>query len=109
MKVFTSMKKWVATCVMLAASMSMMAEEAKLSFADKAQRTVFDSSKQVWEQNGIVLTNNKGGSTNAVADYANPARFYKNSEIIVEYGSPIRKIDFGSIKLIMDEINLMIK
>mgnify|MGYP003307865193 CR=1 FL=1 len=94
MKVFTSMKKWVATCIMLAASISMMAEEAKLSFADKAQRTVFDSSKQVWEQNGIVLTNNKGGSTNAVADYANPARFYKNSEIIVEYGSPIRKIIF---------------
>ena len=94
MKVFTSMKKWVATCIMLAASMSMMAEEAKLSFADKAQRTVFDSSKQVWVQNGIVLTNNKGGSTNAVADYANPARFYKNSEIIVEYSSPIRKIIF---------------
>ena len=89
------MKKWVATCIMLAASMSMMAEKATLSFADKAQRTVFDSSKQVWEQNGIVLTNNKGWSTNAGADYANPARLYKNSEIIVEYGSPIRTIVFA--------------
>lgn len=56
-----------------------------LSFENKAQRTSFSSTQQVWEQNGITLTNNKGSSTNAVADYANPARFYKGSEIIVEY------------------------
>ena len=68
---------------------------ATLSFADKAQRTAFDTSKQVWKQNGITLTNNKASSTNAVADYAKPARFYANSEIIVEYGSPITKIEFN--------------
>jgi len=59
--------------------------EATISFADKANRTEFNDSVQVWEQNGITITNNKGGSTNAVADYADPARFYKNSELIIAY------------------------
>ena len=57
---------------------------ATLSFADKAQRTTYTTSQQVWEQNGITFTNNKSNSTTNVADYAAPARFYKNSEIIVE-------------------------
>ena len=62
-----------------------------ISFADKGNRTEFTSEIQVWEQNGITVTNNKGGSTNAVADYAGPARFYKNSELIIAY-SGITKI-----------------
>ena len=57
---------------------------ATLSFADKAQRTTYTTSQQVWEQNGITFTNNKSNSTTNVADYAAPARFYKNSEIIVK-------------------------
>ena len=57
---------------------------ATLSFADKAQRTTYTTSQQVWEQDGITFTNNKSNSTTNVADYAAPARFYKNSEIIVE-------------------------
>ena len=69
-------------------------ESCTLSFANKAQRTSFSTSKQVWEQNGITLTNNKGKSTSNVADYAGPARFYKSSEIIVEFASPIAKIEF---------------
>lgn len=56
-------------------------ETATLSFADKAQRTTFTTSQQIWEQNGIKLTNNKASSTNAVADYANPARFYAGSNL----------------------------
>ena len=66
-----------------------------LSFADKGQRTEYSTSKQVWEQNGVTLTNNKGKSTSNVGDYATPARFYKNSEIIVEFTSPIAKIEFA--------------
>ena len=66
--------------------------EATLSFADKAQRTYQDGNKQVWEQNGITLTNNKAESTNAVGDYANPARFYKSSEIIISAPGTITKI-----------------
>ena len=68
--------------------------EATLSFADKAQRTEFTTSKQVWEQNGIVLTNDKAASTSNVADYANPARFYKSSKITVEAPGNITKIVF---------------
>lgn len=68
--------------------------EATLSFADKAQRTEFTTSKQVWEQNGIVLTNDKAASTSNVADYANPARFYKSSKITIEAPGNITKIVF---------------
>ena len=52
--------------------------------ANKANRTEFSTTKQVWSANGITLTNNKGASTNAVADYANPVRLYKSSEVIIE-------------------------
>ena len=69
-------------------------ESYTLSFASTDQRTEFTTSKQVWKQNGITLTNNKGKSTSNVADYAGPARFYKSSEIIVEFTSPIAKIEF---------------
>ncbi len=59
-------------------------ETATLSFADKAQRTSFSTTKQVWEQNGIVFTNNKAKSSTNIADYAKPVRLYKSSEIVVE-------------------------
>jgi len=57
---------------------------ATISFANKAQRTVFNTSQQVWVQNGITVTNNKAASSSNVADYANPARFYASSQLIVE-------------------------
>ena len=66
---------------------------ATLSFADKANRTVFTASQQVWEQNGIKLINDKGASTSDVADYVAPARFYKSSKITVEYAN-MTKIEF---------------
>jgi hypothetical protein len=56
-----------------------------ISFADKANRTELTTSTQVWQQNGITVTNNKSASTVDVADYVNPARFYANSEVIIEY------------------------
>ena len=68
---------------------------ATLSFANTAQRTTFTTSKQVWEQNGIVLTNDKGSSTSNVADYANPARFYKSSKITITMtGKTMTEIKF---------------
>ncbi|MBR2436831.1 MAG: hypothetical protein IKB24_04800 [Alistipes sp.] len=69
------------------------ATSATLSFADKAQRTSYSTSQQVWEQNGITFTNNKASSSTNVGDYANPVRLYANSEVIVEYGN-MKKIDF---------------
>lgn len=78
------MKKILLSILCLFSIIAVRAEEATLSFADKAQRTSQTTTLQVWEQNGVTLTNNKGKSTSNVADYAKPARFYKNSEIIVE-------------------------
>ena len=54
-----------------------------LSFASVANRTTYNSTTQVWEQNGITFTNNKG-STN-IGDYFDPVRLYKNSTVKVEY------------------------
>lgn len=68
---------------------------ATISFADKANRTSFDSSIQVWEQNGITVTNAKGASTSNVGDYAAPARFYKSSSLTVESATAMTKIDFA--------------
>ena len=65
---------------------------ATISFADKANRTSYSETQQVWEQNGIVVTNNKGASTSNVGDYANPARFYKSSEVIIEAPGKIHSI-----------------
>ena len=56
----------------------------ELSFADKANRTSYSTEEQVWEQNGIIVTNNKAASTSNVGDYAAPARFYKSSSLKIE-------------------------
>lgn len=69
---------------------------ANLSFADKAQRTSFSTSKQVWEQNGIKLVNDKSSSTSNVADYAKPARFYANSKITVTAPGKITEIVYDA-------------
>ena len=68
---------------------------AALSFANKAQRTIFSSSQQVWEQNGVKLTNDKAASTSNIADYANPLRIYAGSKITVDCnGKLMTKIEF---------------
>ena len=67
---------------------------ATLTFDDKAKRTTFNSSQQVWQENDITLTNDKASSTNAVADYAKPARFYQGSKITVSAPGEIATIIF---------------
>ncbi|MBQ2934047.1 MAG: endonuclease [Clostridia bacterium] len=69
---------------------------ATITFDDTAKRTSFGDSAQVWEENGITFTNNKSSSTTNVADYSNPVRVYKNSEVIISYASPITKIEFAT-------------
>ena len=66
--------------------------EKQISFVDKTLRTEYSTSKQVWKNEGITVTNNKGSSTSNVGDYANPARFYKSSELIISAESNITKI-----------------
>ena len=68
---------------------------ATIYFNNTANRVSWDANSQVWAQNGITVTNNKGASTSNVADYSNPARFYKSSELIVEYTSSMTKIEFA--------------
>ena len=58
--------------------------EATITFgADKAQRTEYSTEIQVWEHDGLKLTNNKAASTTNVGDYS--GRFYKDSEIIISF------------------------
>lgn len=69
-------------------------QTATITFNDKAKRTSYSTSQQVWKENDIIVTNNKASSTSNVGDYANPARFYKNSELIVEAPGNITEIVF---------------
>lgn len=80
--------------VVKAAPSGPVEKSATLSFANKAQRTSFSSTQQVWEQNGIKFTNDKSSSTTAVADYAAPVRLYANSKVTVEAPGNISKIVF---------------
>ncbi|MBO7313716.1 MAG: hypothetical protein J6U48_05760, partial [Alistipes sp.] len=66
-----------------------------LTFDDKAKRTTFTTSQQVWEENGLTLINDKAASTNNVADYAKPLRCYQGSKVTVKAdGGEISKIVF---------------
>ncbi len=56
-----------------------------IDFSSKDNRIEYSTSKQVWANGAFILTNNKAASTNDVGDYANPARFYKGSELIFSY------------------------
>ena len=67
---------------------------ATLTFDNTSKRTTFNTSKQVWEENGVTLTNNKSSSTSNVADYAKPVRFYASSNLVVEVNGMITKIVF---------------
>ncbi len=69
-------------------------ESATLSFADDSNRTSFSTDKQVWEENGIKLTNDKASSTTNVANYSDPVRLYKGSSVTIEAPQNIAKIDF---------------
>ncbi len=66
--------------------------DATISFADTAIRTEFSTEAQKWVSNGITFTNEKGASTSNVADYSNPVRCYKSSNI---------KVDFAGMKTVV--------
>ena len=73
-------------------------ETATLTFdSSKANRTSFSTTKQVWEQNGIVFTNEKASSSNNVADYGAPVRLYKSSSISIKAPGNITQITFKCV------------
>ena len=63
-----------------------------LDFSTTNNRVSQDSNKQIWQQNGITFTNNKGSGNNII-DSSNPVRLYKNSSITIEYPA-MTKITF---------------
>lgn len=65
-----------------------------LTFDNVSKRSQFSTEIQVWGENGITLTNNKASSTNAVANYVKPARFYAKSNLVIEAGAGIKTIVF---------------
>ena len=65
-----------------------------ISFASTAQRTAYSTTQQVWSNGGVTLTNNKTSNSSNVADYSNPARFYKSSTISIDAPGNITKIVF---------------
>ena len=68
---------------------------ATLSFEDKANRTTYTTDTQVWEQNGIKLTNNQGSSTSNIGDYSKPARIYSSTDVVIE-SAGMTKIVFNT-------------
>lgn len=65
---------------------------ATITFDNTAKRTEYTTSVQVWQENGITVTNNKASSTTNIGDYSNPARFYKSSEVIIAAPATITKL-----------------
>ncbi len=57
-------------------------------------RTEFSADKQVWSVDGLTITNAKAASTQPIADYVNPARFYANTSLTFESTANITKIVF---------------
>lgn len=89
----------VILCVSALCSVMFMttasAEETSgtISFANATQRTTLESTKQIWENDGVKFTNNKASSSSAVADYSNPVRLYQSSSITFEAPGNITKIE----------------
>ena len=69
-----------------------------ISFTTDSNRIEFSTTKQVWSQNGITVTNNKASSTVNVADFSNPARFYAGSNLTISCEN-MTKIEINCVGL----------
>ena len=68
---------------------------ATIYFNDVANRTSYSEQQQVWQQNGITVTNDKAASTSNVGDYYDPARFYKSSNVTIAADAAFSQIVFN--------------
>ena len=57
-------------------------------------RTLFSDEQTIWEQNGIIVTNDRAKSQTKNADYVKPIRLYQNSNITVAVDGEILSIVF---------------
>ena len=81
--------------VKIAAISNVTISELTMSFADATGRTTSTTTQQIFVQNGITFTYNKGSYNNNLAEYVNPMRCYAGTSITIEAGSKtITKIVF---------------
>lgn len=73
---------------------SIVTATGTIDFSTTDQRESQDSNSQVWSNAGITLINSKESSTTNVADYSNPARFYKSSSITISAPDNITQLYF---------------
>ena len=74
------------TCNVCGAQRTLTGGETTITFdADASNRLEISSTTQVWQNDNLIVTNNKGSATSNVANYTNPVRFYQGSEIIIAY------------------------
>ena len=76
-------KLFTILAAMLISMVGFAQTAATLTFDNKAKCTSSSTSQQVWEENGITLTNDKAASSTNVAVYA-PVRLYASSAITVK-------------------------
>lgn len=69
----------------LAVVASAAKEPAVLDFSNDANRTMQNEDQQIWEANGVKLTNDRGSSTQPIKDYFNPIRLYAKTSVTIEY------------------------
>ncbi|MBQ8292998.1 MAG: hypothetical protein IJX78_04215 [Bacilli bacterium] len=68
-------------------------KSATITFNDLSKRTQISDEAQVWEENGIKVSNNRNGAKAAVnGKYYNPARFYAGSQVVVESTKAFTKV-----------------
>ena len=88
------MKKFLSiflAIIMIVASMpvafaaSDIAKEVSITFDDVSYRNYYSSEKQVWEQNGITVTNTKHKSSSDVTDQYGPINVKKDSKLTIEH------------------------
>ena len=57
----------------------------KIDFATTTQRVSQDTNSQVWTDGTLKVTNNKASSSSNIIDSSNPVRFYKSSDVVIEF------------------------
>ena len=92
-KLFAALLAVLMLCSIVPFTAVAESASATITFDNVSKRTELDADHQVWQENGITVINNKDASSSNVVDYAKPARFYKNSTLIVEYPG-MTKIEF---------------
>lgn len=59
--------------------------EGAIDFTTTTQRLSQDNNAQVWSDGCLTVTNKKTATSNNVVGNVNPVRFYKGSELIIEF------------------------